>query len=132
MPKPLECGIIVSGSRNYNNYEEFKAKMDEALCRLKTKYPIVILEGGAKGADALAVRYAKEFGHPYIEFKADWDTWGKRAGMMRNVEMLTYAIDYCERRGLIAFPAKDSIGTRGMISIAEKAKVQTRVFEIVG
>ena len=132
MAKPFEYGIIVSGSRVYNNYEEFKSIMDKYLCPLRLNCEVIIVEGGAKGADALAVRYAKEENYSYVEFKADWETWGKRAGMMRNAEMLTYTIKYCEKCGLIAFPSKDSIGTRGMIAMAKKENIQTRVFEIGG
>ena len=45
--------ILVAGSRNYYNYNEFKNIMDYT----NNKYHITeIISGGAKGADSLAER----------------------------------------------------------------------------
>jgi hypothetical protein len=53
---------------------------------------------------------------PVEEYKADWDTYGKSAGPIRNQKMLDTGIDY-----VIAFPG--GRGTEHMKKIARKAGV---------
>lgn len=76
-----------------------------------------IISGAAKGADRLGVEFAKTHGIPFTEYPADWVQHGKRAGILRNEEML--------RKGLpnyvIAFPG--GRGTAHMIKIAREARI---------
>jgi hypothetical protein len=70
----------------------------------------VIISGGARGADTLAERYAKEYSIPFELFKADWNKYGKAAGPTCNSEM----IDRCDE--VIAFWDLRSKGTKHMIN----------------
>lgn len=53
-----------------------------------------IVSGGARGVDASARRLSELFsgrlGVDYTEFAADWDEHGKKAGPIRNQEMVDY------------------------------------------
>lgn len=73
---------LVVGSRSFTNYLRLKEILD------KENKPDLIISGGAKGADKLAERYAKENNINFQEFKADWGTYGKKAGYLRNIEMV--------------------------------------------
>ena len=48
---------------------------------------VKIIEGGAKGVDSMAKRYALENNIPHDSFSADWNKFGKAAGPIRNNEM---------------------------------------------
>lgn len=76
--------VIIAGSREFNDYDFLKGKLDVILSTLDD---IEIIEGGAKGVDSLAERYAKEKGYKHTKVEADWDTYGKYAGPKRNEEM---------------------------------------------
>ena len=73
---------LIVGSRSFSDYELFVAKCDLFL---RNWGSVVIVSGGARGADALAKRYAVDRGYCYMEFPADWDTYGRRAGYIRNI-----------------------------------------------
>ena len=75
--------LAVVGSRNFNNYELLKEKINE------NKWDIeAIVSGGARGADSLGARYAQENNIPLIEFTPDWKKHGKSAGFKRNVDII--------------------------------------------
>lgn len=69
----------------------------------------VLIHGVARGADTLAGEWAKFWGVPVDAYPADWDRLGKRAGALRNAQML--------REGkptlVIAFPG--GAGTANMV-----------------
>lgn len=86
--------ILIAGSRDFYDYAEFKYVMDYA----HEKYNITeIVSGGARGADSLAERYAKENIIPIKIFPAKWDMYGKSAGFIRNAEMHNYLANYEDR-----------------------------------
>lgn len=90
---------------------------------------VVIVSGGARGADALAKRYAVDRGYCYMEFPADWDTYGRRAGYIRNRAMHEY-ISTHENRGVIAFWDGKSRGTRQSFSLAGSYSNPLRVVHV--
>lgn len=105
--------LIVSGSRTFDNYELLKKTIDEYV---KDHGPISeIVSGKAKGADTLGERYAKERNIKIVEFPAEWNKYGKKAGYMRNVEMGKYCTE------AIMFN-QGSKGTEIMISVMKHFK----------
>ena len=81
----------------------------------RTKTPdLVLVSGGAVGADSLAERYAKEHNLQIIVFKPDWNKHGKAAGFIRNTNIIEEADE------IIAFWDGISNGTRDSISKARK------------
>jgi hypothetical protein len=99
--------IAVIGSRDFSNYEMFKE------CVIK--YGIIdkakeIVTGGAKGADSLAERFARENNIELTVIKPDWSRYGKSAGVARNRNIIEYA-DFC-----LAFWDGHSKGTASSIN----------------
>lgn len=107
---------LVVGSRTFNDYELMKKKLDKLLQNQKK---VVIVSGGARGADTLAVQYAKERGYSVKVFPAQWEKYGKRAGYVRNEQMHEY-ISKVERRGVVAFWDGQSHGTEHNFSMCRK------------
>lgn len=111
--------VIVSGGRDFNNYEGLSDNLDYLLKNIKDD--IQIVSGRAKGADRLGERYAKEHGYNIIYFLPDWDNDGRSAGYKRNVKMANYA------DALVAFWDRKSKGTRHMIEVAKMKGLDVRI-----
>lgn len=120
-----ELRIIIAGTRTFENYTLLSEEINNYIGTLfevkaidqDTK--ITIISGGARGADRLAERYAKEKGYNLKIFPADWNTYGKSAGYRRNAEMAKFAAE--NRKGvLIAFWDAESKGTKNMIDVAKR------------
>lgn len=75
--------MLVAGSRSFNAYPRLSQALDKLLSHIKDSYNIEIVTGAARGADKLAIQYAKEHGYSFKEFPADWSL-GKGAGFIRN------------------------------------------------
>jgi glycerophosphoryl diester phosphodiesterase len=87
-------------------------------------YVTEVVCGMAAGVDTLGLRWAKSRSIPVKLFPAGWDKYGKRAGYLRNQEMAKYA------DALIAVWNGESKGTRHMIEIAKKEKLQVFVYDV--
>lgn len=73
-----------------------------------------IISGGAYGADSLGERFSRDNLLDLIIMKADWNTFGNRAGPIRNEEMAKIAT-HC-----IVFWDGESRGSKHMISMCKK------------
>lgn len=110
--------VLVTGSRTWT---------DENLIRwaisFHTRYApgrddVTVIHGGAKGADTMAGVAAREM-HMHVEVHwADWDTHGKRAGYVRNAEMVAAGADVC-----LAFIRNSSPGATMCANLAEQAGI---------
>jgi len=106
--------VLVCGGRDYDDRRRVYDTLDVA----HAANPIVMLiTGGANGADALAVDWARKEQVPFQVFNADWETLGRKAGPIRNQKML----DEGKPHIVIAFPG--GRGTADMIKRAEAAGV---------
>ena len=115
--------VVIAGSRNFYKYELLKQRCDEVLCDfIINGESIEVVSGKARGADELGERYAAERGFPIKLFPAEWETYGNRAGVIRNAEMAGYADT------LIAFWDGYSSGTKNTIHLAEKKRLRVFVF----
>lgn len=110
--------VIIAGGRDFANYELLQNKCDQFF---REKRPTAIISGLARGADTLGARYARERGVPVLEFPADWVRLGKRAGMVRNLQMLDSA------DAVVAFWDGQSRGTAHMINETKKRGLPLRV-----
>ena len=86
------------------------------------------VSGGCRGVDTIAERFCKLHGYPIKVFNADWATYGKRAGYLRNKQMAEYAAE--TGGSLIAFWDGKSRGTKMMIELATQNKLDVQVEEI--
>lgn len=82
-----------------------------------------IIQGGAKGADAAAHDWAVVNWVPQDEYPADWKKHGRRAGFLRNLEMLEKG----KPDLVVAFPG--GRGTSMMIELAKNAGVPVKQIE---
>jgi len=78
--------IIIAGSRGITDYEVVEAAVAESGFAAT-----VVVSGGADGVDALGERWALEHGLHVVRFPARWKYYGRRAGVIRNLEMVRFA-----------------------------------------
>lgn len=114
--------ILVCGDRDWKD----RRLIELTLFELKLPaFQITIVEGGARGADTIARQIAIKHGIFVIEVKADWATYGKAAGSIRNQKMLDdHHPDY-----VLAFhdDIANSKGTKDMIERAIVAGIPYRL-----
>lgn len=99
--------VLVCGGREYAD----AAKVDATLnaihyaegCKIK-----ILIEGGARGADAQGSLWAKRNHVPVARVNAYWELHGKAAGPIRNEAMLVLQPDL-----VVAFPG--GFGTADMV-----------------
>lgn len=115
---------LVVGSRDFCNYNKMRELLDMYLSNWSGR--VVIVSGGAKGADSLAEKYAKDKGYLFREFPADWNAYGKQAGYIRNEEMHKY-ISKAKNRGIVAFWNGTSKGTAQNFGLAKKYNNPIRI-----
>ena len=119
---------LVVGSRTFADYSLMERALDHLL-KNKVSEGITIVSGGARGADSLAELYAKKRGYDLKVFPADWNTFGKRAGYIRNEVMHEYISKFKER-GVVAFWDYKSKGTAHNFPLAKKYKTPLRIVDI--
>lgn len=102
--------VLVCGGRDYLDIDRVKIELDI----IHKQTPITcIIEGGARGADHLAAIWSGLRDIPeHIRVRAEWATYGKGAGHMRNQKMLLLKPDL-----VVAFP-----GGTGTADMVKKAK----------
>lgn len=116
----MEKRIIIAGSRNFNDYELVKKTVEKLI-----ESDTIIISGTANGADKLGERFAEEFNLKLVKMPANWKTYGKSAGIIRNQKMSNFAK---EKEGiLVAFWDGKSNGTKEMIKIAKKDNLEVHV-----
>ena len=113
--------IIIAGGRDFNDYELLKKEASEFLFEIENGEAIQIVSGGAKGVDSMGETFAKEYNLDLILFPADWKKFGRAAGPKRNAQMAEYATH------LLSFWNGESKGTKSMISLAKKNKLEVKV-----
>lgn len=108
----MEFRIAIVGSRDFENYDLLKQKVEELMP--KKNYDFIIVSGGAKGTDTLAERFAEEKGYKKEIHYAKWHLHGPCAGYLRNHAVVNDA------DMVIAFWNGISKGTRHVINIAKR------------
>ncbi len=101
--------VAVVGSRSFTDYDLMKRELDKL-----PREGLVLVSGGAKGADSLAEKYAQENKLKTIVHKPDWATYGKAAGMIRNATIVA------EADLVVAFWDGQSKGTLNTIKTSQK------------
>jgi hypothetical protein len=111
--------VIIAGSRSIKDInivrQAYKDSKFNASC---------IISGKASGVDKLGEILAKELNLPIEEYPADWDNYGKAAGMIRNKLMASKA------DALIAICHNNSPGTTNMIKIMKDLNKEVYVVNI--
>jgi len=109
--------VLVSGSRAFPSPGLVSDRIQTAL-----KPRDYLMHGCARGVDTWAECAALSVGATILRRPADWDRYGKRAGMIRNESMLEEARrakDYC----ILIFWDGSSRGTKNMIDRCVAARI---------
>jgi deoxyribodipyrimidine photolyase len=132
-----EFRIIVCGGRDYGwvinsnrkktmNAQEVKFMFDRLdILRQSVEElgrTLIVIQGEADGADSWAKKWAETNDILNMGFSADWDTYKKAAGAIRNKQMLA------EGKPDLVVAFKGGKGTSNMIEQSEKAKVPVRKY----
>ncbi|QGJ91357.1 ssDNA binding protein [Mycobacterium phage Bachome] len=113
--------VLVTGSRRWKDrttiWEALKTELD------RSPEGLIVVHGGARGADDIADRWAwGMFAMGYVVkpelHRADWEWYGNKAGVIRNLQMVKAGADIC-----LAFPLGRSPGTRHCMREAERAGI---------
>lgn len=111
--------IGVVGGRDYSDYNQLKQVLNDRIEIIKGEniidLEIIIVSGGAKGADSLAEKYAKKHDLQIVIFNPDWSL-GPKAGPLRNKKIVELSDE------IIAFWDGNSKGTKSSIKISKNAK----------
>src|SRR5690606_38640260 len=115
--------VLVCGSRTLTPPTSIDVMLFGLTAVIGDDPEFVVIEGGARGADTLARQWCENFGKDFEEYPADWDRYGKRAGYIRNQQML----DEGKPDLVVAFydGQERSRGTAMMCDLARKAGIET-------
>jgi len=108
--------VLVCGSRDWGDMDVIADRMADlpATCQ--------VLHGAARGADQMAASIADLFGMEAFAFPADWEKYGKRAGILRNLQMLDEQPDL-----VLAFQRDGSRGTQHTVDEARRRGIPVEV-----
>jgi hypothetical protein len=110
---------IIAGSRTIENYRLVENAAKECGWKITE-----VVNGLARGVDSLGGKWAKENKIPVKEFPAEWGTFGKRAGFIRNEQMAKYA------DALILIWDGESRGSSMMLQIAKATGLKIYEYKI--
>lgn len=138
----MSARVLVCGSRNWDDANLITSILtglynESTIGHLTVEMSeFVVIEGGARGADAVAswwAQYSPLHSHnereddvkfEHLCFPAEWEKYGKQAGYIRNKQML----DEGKPDLVLAFRMPGvSKGTDMMVGLAEKAAIKTYV-----
>jgi hypothetical protein len=118
--------VLICGDRDWVNLRAIDREVRK-LVELHGSTDLLIIEGGAQGADQTAAFAARERSVHVAEVKVLWGTRHRRsAGPQRNAVMLSLEPDE-----VFAFHVdiEHSRGTKHMVRIARKAGIPVTIFE---
>lgn len=113
--------LAIVGSRSFKDYESLKTTI---LSLYEIDDIEFIISGGAKGADTLAKRFAKEHQIPISIHKPLWEEYGNSAGIVRNCRI----VRECDE--VIAFWDGESKGTKFTIKYAEEQNKEVLIINV--
>jgi hypothetical protein len=121
--------ILITGSRDWTDTGYLWTRLHRVMEDNPDEQEFTYVHGGARGADMLVEKWV-EFIQPWAEHvdrvittevhPAEWRTYGKRAGFVRNREMVEAGADLC-----LAFIKDESKGATMTANMAEKNGIIT-------
>jgi hypothetical protein len=81
--------LLICGGRDLDEVKALYVIGEWMFVNIPDSRELEIIHGGAKGADSAANTFARRWCIPVTVYKADWNKYGKAAGMIRNRIMLT-------------------------------------------
>ena len=115
--------LIIAGGRDFNDFDLMIDSLGTFLPDVDLTQ-LVLLCGEARGADIMGKNIMLQFPDVTIEsYPADWNTYPRAAGMIRNTQMAENATH------LLAFWDGKSSGTRHMITTAQRMNLITQIIK---
>lgn len=117
--------IAVVGSREFK-YPSFIS--DKMINLFGGTYNLTFISGGALGVDSIAEKCVDDFNETFhanitkVIYKPNWEKYGKKAGFLRNQQI----VDEAEK--LIAFWDGESKGTKNSIDLAIKKGIPVDIY----
>lgn len=114
--------ILITGSRDWPVsefnmiYIAIYQTIAGYLSKGETKETITIIHGACPtGADLMADNLCRAWGANIERYPADWDSYGKKAGYLRNKQMVETGVDIC-----LAFVYNKSKGASNTVSLCRE------------
>ena len=111
--------LAIIGSRNFKDWDLLVTTLAPYLDAVD-----LVVSGGASGADFLGAKWATINNIETLIFPANWEKFGKKAGFIRNVDIIK-SCDFC-----IAFWDGTSRGTAHSISLCNKYNKAIKIIQI--
>jgi hypothetical protein len=108
--------VLVTGSRTWRDARSIRERL------MALPEGTEVIQGGAGGADFIAGSVACALEMPVRTFRARWPLYGKRADILRNLQMLDEQPDL-----VLAFWDGKSRGTKHTIDEARKRGIPVEV-----
>ena len=110
--------VLICGDRNWSD----RGTIRSWLSKLQDLGFDTVIEGEARGADSIAREEAEQMGFEVLKFPADWSTYGRAAGPIRNRQMLDQSPEL-----VLAFHGNISAsrGTKDTLNEAERRGIET-------
>lgn len=115
--------ILITGSRTWTDKVTIANAIRQAWIDANKPYRVIVVHGGARGADYIADVFAKRMRFDTEVHKADWDEYGTRAGYIRNQAMVDLGADVC-----LAFIRNESSGATMCAQLAEQAGIPVKIW----
>lgn len=108
--------VAIVGSREFPN-------LDQVREYVRTLPPdTIVISGGARGVDRTVEYEARRIGLEVEIWPANWNRYGKRAGFLRNQDIVNSADE------LIAFWDGQSRGTLHSVELARERGIPVRIY----
>lgn len=121
--RPLR--VLISGWRELEDPTAVWWSLGVELARVGSPQNIVVVHGAARGVDAHAEAWATMHGVRSERHPARWKDLGKKAGPVRNQEMVEAGADLA-----LTFPGPGSVGTWDLIRRAASRRIPTVVIHV--
>lgn len=118
--------VLITGSRTWQDERQIHTLLDYYL---ELDGSITVVHGDCPlGADRMARNWCEQQDPSVVteeRYPADWDTYGKRAGFLRNALMVDLGADLC-----LAFIKSGSKGATMCSDLAAKAVIPVKRFVV--
>lgn len=119
-----EYRFFITGSRDLFIEKDIKKVLANLYAKGINPKKLIMVVGDAKGVDATATKLWQKAGLRIEIYQAEWEEHGKKAGMLRNMAMLSSGVDYG-----YGFCKNNSKGTNGMLNLASEQGVPFERFD---
>lgn len=116
--------VLITGSRDWTDVDTMVDAMRKWWNRMGKPKDVTVVHGACPtGADQLCIVIANAAGFEVESHPADWKTFGKSAGFVRNQHMVDLGADVC-----LAFIKDESKGATGCSNAAIAAGIPTYIW----